>query len=129
MAREPIFGELHPDIACAIALGIVENLSVTATLDNITMADARRGASRSHTGWLGADDPLDQLTRAYFRARREAAQLAPGMGAKGWAAAAHAKKRDEANIRALAAKAKGRQLLEERGMLSHARSSGLRVQE
>jgi hypothetical protein len=115
MARDLILGQLHPDLACAIALGFLENPQATVTLDVFTLFDPRLRTSRAHSGWLSTDDPLDVATREYLAAKRDTTLASPRTGQSGWAAASTIKKREEASKRAIEARARGLQLLQERG--------------
>src|SRR5260221_7537045 len=69
MSRGLILNQLDRDLACAIALGIVEQPSVVANADNITLQDAQTRIIGTEPGWLNGDDPLDAVTRAYLIAR------------------------------------------------------------
>lgn len=129
MTREAILEDVDRDLACAVALGIVEYPRVIALLDAVTVHDAAMRPICTQRDWLDGTDPLDVATREYLMARREAM----GAGAKklgaGWAAAGAARQRDTAIIRANEAKAQGRALLIERGVLDRARTAGLKVFE
>jgi hypothetical protein len=127
VARDPILGQLHPDLACAIALGVVDHSHVSVTVDALTLYDTHLRTSRSQTGWLDGDDPLDAATRDFLAARQEAMRNAPRPAQSGWAAASAVKARESANARAVQAKARAWQLLQERGVVSHARRAGLVV--
>jgi hypothetical protein len=127
VSRELLFGQLHPDLACAVALGFVHHPGLTVTADAITFVDSLRQTSQTLTGWLGSEDPLDVITREYLGARREAMQQVLRPGASPWVASAARKVKETANARAVAAKQKGYQLLEERGILLHASRAGLSV--
>ena len=115
MARELILGQLHPDLACAIALGVVDNPQVTVTVDSITLTDPQRGNTRTLSAWLG-DDPLDQATREYLTARRDAMLHGQKARGPGWAGAAAIKARDQANARAIQARNRAREILQQRGV-------------
>ena len=128
MTREMILGCLDPDLACAIALGFVENHQVVANLGAVTVHDVAMRPLGTKPDWLNGDDPLDAATREYLSARRDALLAGSrGPGASAWGAAGIARKRDEANRKALEARARARQLLEERGVLEGARAAGFRV--
>lgn len=129
MSRDLILGELHPDLVCAVALGIVEHPRVVLTLEAVTLNDARLQSLGTQTNWLGTDDPLDMITREYLQARREAMQASAKRPGGSWEAAKASKAREAANMRATQAKARGRSLLAERGVLAHARRLGLVVME
>jgi hypothetical protein len=127
VSRELLFGHLHPDLACAVALGFVHHPGLTVTVDAITFADPQRQTSQTKTSWLGGDDPLDVITREYLGARREAMQQVIRTGASPWVVSAARKVKETANARAVEAKQKGYQLLQERGILVHAARAGLSV--
>lgn len=130
MMRDPILGQLDRDLACAIALGIVEAPRVVANAQVITLHDARMRSLGSLPSWLDTDDPLDQATRACLLARQEAIQAgAKNRGQGGWAASSAIKQREEANRRAIEAKNLAMQLLQQRGVLAAARAQGLRVMD
>ncbi len=127
MPRELLFGQLDQDIACAVALGFAEHRFVTVNADAITLQGPRSSA-QTKSGWLDGDDPLDVLTREYLTARRDAMLAGtPRPGANAWGASGSARKRDEANQRAIRAKNQARALLEERWVFARARAAGLVV--
>jgi hypothetical protein len=128
MSSELLFGQLHPEIACAVALAIVEDPRVVANVDSLTFHDPGMRPLGTIAGWLNGDDPLRQATREYLQAKREASMTTmrgPG-GGSGWAAASAARTRDAANQRARQARERGRALLAERGVLAYARNKGLK---
>jgi hypothetical protein len=127
VSRELLFGQLHPDLVCAVALGFVHHPSLTVTADAISYVDPQRQTSQTQTDWIGGDDPLDVITREYLSARREAMQQIIRPGASPWVVSAARKAKETANAVAVAAKQKGYQLLEERGILIHASRAGLSV--
>ena len=104
MARALILGQLDPDLACAVALGYVEDPRVTVTLETVTLADARTRSSRVQAGWLGQGDPLDDLTRQYLSARLEVMRNVPRPGLPAWDATRLIKARDGATVKAVQAK-------------------------
>jgi hypothetical protein len=129
MRGDPILGQLDRDLACAIALAIVEKPQVHANVNVITLHDAQMRPLGSVSNWLG-DDPLDQLTRTYLEGRHQATQAGMRkLGQAGWAGSAAIKAREEGNRRANEARKKGNELLKERGVLDAARNQGLRVIE
>jgi hypothetical protein len=126
MQQDLLFGRLHPDLACAIALSIVEDPRVIANAEAISLHDQAGQLLGCIRDWLQEGDPLHQATREYLLARREASQTTvrrPWQSS--WAAASAARVRDAANNRALQAKDRARALLAERGVLTHARQAGL----
>jgi hypothetical protein len=128
MSRDRILGQLDRDLACAVALGLVEDPRVVANLDVITLHDAFMRPLGAERDWLRGDDPLDAATRDYLQARREAAMTTvyrPGQSA--WGAASAIKARDGATSRARQARDLGRALLAERGVLARARQAGLKL--
>ncbi len=127
MARDLLFGQLHPDLACAVALGLVHHPGISVTVNAITLADPLRRTTQTKTDWLNGDDPLDEITREYLIARHEAMQQGTRPGQAPWVVSAARKAKETANTRAIAAKHKAYKLLEERGALSHAARSGLNV--
>lgn len=129
MARELLCGTLDRDLACAVALGFVDMPTVATNVQTITIYDAHMRPLGSVPDWLAGNDPLDALTRTYLQARLEAAQSGPKAGARPWEAAKRTKTRDEANQRANDARARGKALLDERGVLARARAAQLRIIE
>jgi hypothetical protein len=128
MSSDLLFGQLHPDVACAIALAIVEDPRVVANVDSLTLHDKNMRPLGTISGWLNSDDPLRVVTRDYLQAKREASMTTMRRpGETGWAAASAARTRDGANQRAREARDLGRALLAERGALAHARNSGLKL--
>lgn len=128
MTRELILGTLAPDLACAIAAGFVEHRLVAVNLDALTLHDAHMRPVGTQRDWLDPADPLHAATRDYLTARRDAILAGSrGPGNTAWGSAGVARKRDEANRKALAARARIRELLEERGVLTQARAAGLNV--
>ena len=120
---------LHPDVACAIALGVVDNPNVTASLDALVVVDARTRTTRTETGWLAGADVLVVATREYLTARRDAMLNAPRSTQSGWAASATVKARETANIRANQARNAALKILQDRGVLHHARRAGMTVRD
>ena len=129
MTVPPDGAVLHPDLACAIALSIVDNPHVTASLDALVVTDPRLGSSRTQTGWLNGTDPLLITTREYLTARRDAMLASPRGAPSAWAASSAVKTRETANARAIQARARALRLLQDRGVLHLARRSGMTVRE
>jgi hypothetical protein len=126
MPRDLILGQLPKDLACAIALHIIEDNRVVANLEALTLHDERMRPLGTVRDWLAGDDPLDVTTRDYLKAKREASMTTmPRPGQSAWAAASATRTRDAANQRARQARDLGRMLLAERGVLAHARQKGL----
>jgi hypothetical protein len=128
MQRLPILGQLDRDLACAIALGLVEDPHVGASPENITLLDDQMRPLGTERDWLAGDDPLDVATREYLVARREVARaslIRPGQTA--WGSASAVKARDGASSRARAARDVGRLLLAQRGVLADARAAGRKL--
>jgi hypothetical protein len=111
--RGLLLGGLDRDLACAIALGFVDDPHVIADLEWIAILDADKRLRASQSGWLSTLDPLDVATREYLRAQRA---LARATG-----------ERDEAARKAYAAKGRVWRLLEVRGVLRMAREAGFLV--
>jgi hypothetical protein len=129
MSRGLLCDVLDRDLACAVALGFVELPRVAVNAQTITIHDGNMRLVGAVPDWLDGGDPLDEATREYLQARQEAALSGPKAGAQPWEASARTKARETANQRAIQAKARGRAILEERGVLAQARAQGLRVQE
>jgi hypothetical protein len=128
MARDLLLGRLHPDMACAVALSIVEDPHVVVNLESVTLYDESMRSLGCLRDWLTSDDPLDSATRAYLQAKRDHSRTtARGPGQTAWNAAAAAKSRDQATHRARQARDLGRQLLAERGVIARARQVGLKL--
>jgi hypothetical protein len=128
MSRGLLLGHVPRDVACAVALGVVEDPRVVVTLEAVTLYDAAHRPLGTLPNWLAGDDPLDVATRDYLRARQEASMTTvrrPGQTA--WNYATGAKTRDAANGRAREARERGRALLAERGVLAYARGAGLKL--
>jgi hypothetical protein len=120
---------LHPDLACAIALGVVDNPNVTATLDALVVVDPRSRTSHTQTGWLNGADALVVATREYLTARRDAMLNGPRPTQSAWSASAVVKAREAANMRAIQARNTALKILQTRGVLHHARRTGMTVRE
>lgn len=120
---------LHPDVACAIALGLVDNPNVTASLDALVVTDPRLRTTRTQTGWLNGPDPLLIATRDYLTARRDAMLNGPRPMQTAWAAASAVRVREAANARAIQARSTALKILQTRGILHYARRAGLTVRE
>lgn len=117
------------DLACAVALGIVEAPRWIVNQQQINILDPRGATLQSANNWLIASDPLHQLTKHYLDARTEAQKASSANTyMKGYGNSTGIKTRDEANQRANLAKCKARQLLAEHGVLARAQSLGFRVQ-
>lgn len=128
MARPLILGKLDPDLACALALGFVEHNFIVVNRDFIQFHDADDRELGRQDDWLTEEDPLDQATRAYLDARIAAHQAGHvGQEDNAWAAAEAGAAREEANRMAIAARATGRALLEERKVLQSAKAAGMTV--
>jgi hypothetical protein len=128
MPRGLILGKLDPDLACAIALGLVEHNFIVTNLESITIHDEDFQPLGQHRDWLTDEDPLDQATREYLSARRQALLAArQGEADNAWAAAAGLATREEANRRAVQARATGLAILEQRRVLECARAAGMTV--
>ena len=72
MRPDMIFGQMPRDLACAIALGMVEAPRVGINVQSITLLDAQMRPADKVDNWLDGDDPLDVATRDYLRARQNA---------------------------------------------------------
>jgi hypothetical protein len=129
MIGSPPSATLHPDVACAIALGVVDDPNVTASLETLTVVDARLRTTHSQPGWLDGADALSVATREYLTARRDAMLNGPRRTQSGWAASAAIKARETANIRANQARNTALKILQDRGVLHHARRNGMTVRD
>ena len=129
MIASPPSVPLHPDMACAIALGVVDNPNVTASLDALIIVDPRLRTTNTQAGWLNGADALVVATREYLTARRDAMLNGPRPTQSGWAASATIKARETANIRANQARNNALKILQDRGVLHHARRAGMTVRE
>jgi hypothetical protein len=127
MSQGLLLDELPPDLACAIALGIVEDPCVIVSLEAVTLQDTRQQPIGTQSGWLNPDDPLHAVTREYLKARREVTMLGARRPGSAWSSAHAHKVREAANTRAIQAKIRGRMFLAERGVLDQARAAGLTV--
>ena len=128
MSQPLILQQLDRDLACAVALALVEHPRVVASLEAVTLHDAQMRPLGTERDWLRGDDALVKATRDYLGARREANQATVRRpGQTGWAAASGIKARDAATARAVQARELGRGLLAERGVLARARAAGLKV--
>jgi hypothetical protein len=126
--RSPILGQFDRDLACAVALSLVEYPHIIANLNALTLLDAGMRPVGTEHDWLRGDDPLDVATREYLAARRDASLASVRRpGQTGWASASAVKTREEANSRARRARDLGRSLLIERGVIAHARRTGLKL--
>jgi hypothetical protein len=126
MQRLPILGQLDRDLACAIALGLIEDPHVAASPEAITLLDMNMRPLGTERDWLAGDDPLDVATRDYLVARREAATASVRRpGQTGWGSASAIKARDGTAGRARAAHELGRLLLAQRGVLANAPGAAL----
>ncbi len=115
------------DLACAVALGLVEHPRLHANARQVTLLDQRGQALSVHPNWLSPADPLQQLTLDYLRARDEAHRTTDRPTHGGWSAAAGVKVREDAVLRANTAKRQATELLAERGVLVRAKNLGLRI--
>jgi hypothetical protein len=120
---------LHSDIACAIALGVVDNPNVTATLDALVVTDPQLRTTRTQSGWLEGTDPLVVATRNYLTGRRDAMLNGPRPTQTGWAAASAVRAREAASARANQARSTALKILQTRGVLHHARRAGMTIRE
>lgn len=115
------------DLACAVALGLVEHPRLLANARQVTLTDQRGQTLSVHPNWLSPADPVQQLTLEFLRAREEAQKTTAKPAYGGWNATAGVKVRDEAVMRANAAKRQAAMLLAERGALTRASTLGLRI--
>jgi hypothetical protein len=115
-------------MACAIALGMVEQPGVSASLEAITILDDNWQPLGTQTNWLGNEDPLEIATQEFLLARRDlmAANVLRWNGGL-WTAAQHVKSREAALVRSNQARLRCRILLAERGILVQARAAGRAV--
>ena len=127
MPRDPILGLLDRDIACAIALGVVESPLVTITPEAVGIIDPRTRATRTLAGWLDGSDPLDVAVREFLQARKDAMRAAPSGAGGAWSSASTIKNRDAANQKAIAAKNRALAFVKERNVVQSARLAGFRV--
>jgi hypothetical protein len=126
MTREFVMGKVDRDLACAIALSVVEFAGIV-TLDAVTIHDCQLQPVGTQRDWLGTDDPLDVVTRDYLLAWQEAMAGNAKRPAAAWSAAGAVKTREGALQRAKQARLRGRGLLAERGVLESARAAGFTV--
>ncbi|MFT3880464.1 MAG: hypothetical protein QM703_12480 [Gemmatales bacterium] len=118
---------LDADLACAIALGVVENSRMVTTIQQVNVLDSS-GLVVPHKNWLRETDPLHQLTKQYLQAKAESQQSGVHQRPQaGWNMEAALKARDQANERAMLILIQARQLLEARGVLKRAKLEGLRI--
>jgi hypothetical protein len=129
MIGSPPSAPLHTDLACAIALGVVDNPNITASLDSLVIVDARLRTTRTVTGWLNGADALAVATREYLTARRDAMLSGSRPGQSAWAASAAIKARETANMRANLARNTALKILQDRGVLHHAPGAGMTVRD
>jgi hypothetical protein len=128
MPRSLILGKLDPDLACALAVGLVEHPLIQANLEAISLYDQDLTLIGRYPDWLDVNDPLDAATRAYLEARRTAHEARRHHeDDNAWAAAASLRVQEDASKRAIAARSAARQLLEEREVLASARAAGMAV--
>lgn len=120
---------LHPDLACAIGLGLVDDPNVTASLDALVVTDPRSRTTHTQPGWLDGADPLVLATREYLTARRDVMLSVPRPTQAPWAASSAVRVREAAAARANQARARGLKILQVRGVLQQARSAGLTVRD
>ena len=120
---------LHRDVACAIALGVVDAPHVTASLDALTITDPLLRTARTQPGWLDGSDPLVIATRDYLTARRAAMLSTPRPTQSGWAAASTIRAREAANARAIQARGTALKILQTRGVLHHASRAGMTIRD
>jgi hypothetical protein len=122
-----IVNSIEHDLACGIALGFFEHRRARVTLEAITLYDKSFRVRDLRPNWLG-EDPLDQATREYLEAGR-ALTRSSGTGANGKWSSSAIQAREEILARALAAKARARDILQERDTWSRAREAGMAVLE
>ncbi len=128
MSRDPILGKLDRDLACAVALSIVEAPHIVVNLESVTLHDERMRPLGTERDWLRGNDPLDAVTRDYLTARRAVNQAGVRRpGQTGWAAASSIRAREEAIRKAQEMRDLGFTLLCERGLIAWARRTGLKL--
>src|SRR5262245_11431405 len=105
------------DLACAVAVNLVEHPMLRVTPVAVTLLDARQQTVDQVSGWASAADPLHMLARDYLMARRDAMLATTKGTGSHWGYSGAARGRDLANRKAIQAKNQARTLLEERGVL------------
>src|SRR4051812_44117210 len=101
MSRALILGRLDRDLACAVALGLVEDPRVVANSEAVTLHDGQLRPLGTERGWLQGDAPRDAAPRDYLRARSEAVKASsPSLQQSAWRSASAVRARDDANSRA-----------------------------
>ncbi|MBY0525544.1 MAG: hypothetical protein K2R98_19220 [Gemmataceae bacterium] len=120
---------LDHDLACAVALGIVEHRWVRVTLEAITLLDARMQLHKVEAEWLTGDDPLKEATRRYLEARRALSRGTIAGPSGAWSMAAAARARDASLRQALEAKSAARRFLVERDAFARAKALGMTILE
>jgi hypothetical protein len=121
--------EVDFDLACAVALGIVECNWYLANVHQLNVFDRHLQPVAEYSNWLQPDDPLHQATRDYLVARNQVQQAVPrSYGQAGsWSNASQAKTRELSQMRANEARNFARQILHERGVITRAKSLGLKL--
>ena len=83
----------------------------------------------TQSGWLDGTDPLILTMREYLTARRDAMLSVPRPSQSGWAASSVIRVREAATARANQARVRGLKLLQDRGVLHHARRAGMTIRD
>lgn len=115
------------DVACGIALGVIDGGATTVTLETITRFDPTTRKHVSRTGWLQVYDTFGELTRECLLTRQKILAATPRPNAPAWERARQIKEREEASTRFIRLRTEALRLLETRGVLAHARRVGMKI--
>lgn len=119
---------LDSELACAVALGVVEHPRLIANVYQITLLDHRGQALACLQDWLQESDRLHQLTKVNLKARAEAQQANVHYDCKScWSASSATMTSDTATQLVIQTRTLSKQLLAKRGVFTKAQSLGLRL--
>ena len=118
---------LNLDIACAVALGVVEHPCVNVNYSAIVFIDPDTRSEHKQSDWLDCSDPLHRATQDYLEARIEVLRTHSTYQRAGWSNIAAVKSRELATKRANDARGRAVAMLQERKVVDVAKSAGFNV--
>jgi hypothetical protein len=124
----PVTIDIDYDLACAVALGLIDSDRLVATAHQLTVLDPSARAVGVYSHWLRSDDPLHRATSDYFTARAAAVETpTTKSGITSWLRRDSQQAASPSLDRATRAKQLARKLLTERGVFARAARLGLRT--
>ena len=118
---------LNLDVACAVALGLVEHPSVNVNYTTIVFIDPESRSEYRQSDWLDCSDPLHRATQDYLEARDEILRSQSTYQRAGWSNIGASRSRELAAKRAKDARSRGIAIVHERKVVDVAKAAGFNV--